>query len=63
MKMENVDRAAEEAGRFLTLVGQLRVKVEQDKYCMWGCKETAAVKRASLDLTRALADMRRREHE
>jgi hypothetical protein len=31
----------------------------EDRYALDGCLETGAVRRASLDLTRALADLRR----
>ena len=29
------------------------------EFAGWGCRESGAVKRASMDLTRALADLRR----
>lgn len=35
------------------------LKIEMDGKQIMGCKETAACRRASLDLTRALAEMRK----
>lgn len=50
--------AAETAAReFLKRAKALRES--GDKYVIVGTRESGAVKRASLDLTRALADMRR----
>lgn len=59
---ERVEIAVEEAKRFLAKAEDYldRAKIDEwvrrDGYC----KESGAVKRASMDLTRALADMRRR---
>lgn len=56
--------AANEARRFLARMDELQRRANDDeaffRYIdITGGKETAAVKRASLDLTRALADLRR----
>lgn len=57
MNMENVDAAVVEAKRFLNRVEQLS---EADRSSLpWGSKESGAVRRSSMDLTRALAEMRR----
>jgi hypothetical protein len=62
---ENLAQAKRECLRFLDRVKLLEIKArdgvdrEWDHY--WPSKETAAVRRASLDLTRALADLRRAE--
>lgn len=49
-----------EAERFMNAAQAAvdRIQAEQSSY-FTGSKETAAAKRASLDLTRALADLRR----
>lgn len=59
MKYENIKKAAAEAKRFLS-----RVNALHDADCNvdrpWTCpKEMGAIRRASMDLTRALAEMRR----
>ena len=62
-------RAAAEARRFLASVDALEARVAADDslvstvtgvfYSGYGLRESGAVRRASLDLTRALADLRR----
>ena len=54
-----VSRAIEEAERFLIRARKAREWMTQTKYIEMGGKETAACRRASMDLTRALADLRR----
>lgn len=61
MKPNLIKAAVFEAERFLARVNDLQDA--QPKPSQWGyagSRETAAVKRASLDLTRALADLRGR---
>ena len=65
MRPSGIKKAEKEAERFLNRVKELRetdqlpkVITEKD-WCMAGSKETGAVRRASLDLTRALAAMRK----
>ncbi len=65
MKAEALEKAFEEAERFIELAK--KVEIVHDKYANGKpyvhvkdyTKETAACKRASLDLTRALAEMRK----
>ena len=54
MNAKTLINAISEAERFLRLAGRAQATVED-----YPIKTTAAAKRASLDLTRALADMRR----
>ena len=49
-----------ETKRFLCTLKAARARYKRDQYACYGAKETAACKRASLDLTRALAAWRRR---
>ena len=56
MNAKTLNRAMREAERFLELAGRAQATVEE-----FHSKTTAAAKRASLDLTRALAEMRRPE--
>jgi len=56
-------RAREEALRFVARVDELEVRYRSHEHPQYlsisGSKEASAAKRASLDLTRALADMRK----
>ena len=55
MNTDTLNKAISEAKRFI----KAAERVEFDRWGFGNCKETAAAKRASMDLTRALADMRR----
>jgi hypothetical protein len=74
MDIDILYKAHREARRFLERIDELEERLNElpldDKsnspeteprkmLIFSGCKETAAVKRASMDLTRALADLRR----
>ncbi len=63
MNQKKIDKVKEEIIRLdSALVDLDRKKDEYGKHgwsVFHGCAETGAVKRASLDLTRALADMRK----
>jgi hypothetical protein len=52
-----LEAAMAEAKRFIRMARIASSALKQDTY--YGGKETAAAKRASMDLTRALADVRR----
>jgi len=61
----DLERAEEAAVRFLASTKALRERLSKDKRFaqygyLTGSRETGSVRRASLDLTRALADMRKR---
>jgi hypothetical protein len=50
----------DEATRFLVKASELKRRWEEDQWSqMNGCRESGAARRASLDLTRALAELRR----
>jgi len=64
MKHANILAAEKEAQRFLEAVKAYRHRRDTDeyfaRYCeMTGGRETATVRRASMDLTNALSDMRK----
>ena len=59
MNIGPLETAIREAKRFLALAEETRRRAKADDMIFYGSKITAATKRASLDLTRALADMRR----
>lgn len=57
---ERVEEAVVEAKRFLAKAENYLNRAKIDKWVRDGyCKEAGAVRRASLDLTRALTDMRK----
>lgn len=59
MEPDQIEEAANEAARFLRRVEQWRRRHGDDEYPpVVGTPETGAVRRASMDLTRALAAMR-----
>jgi hypothetical protein len=58
MNETSLRTAINEAERFIRMARIAASALKDDTY--YGGKETAAAKRASMDLTRALADVRRR---
>ena len=61
MNQKAIDQAVTEAKRFLNRVALMEKVVKSQKtddYSWLNPKETGAVRRASMDLTRALADLR-----
>lgn len=59
-----IDEAADAATRFLEAVEAFKEREKEDDYFrryvgITGFKETAAIRRASMDLTRALATVRK----
>ena len=63
MHQGKLNNAIYEAERFLVRAKAARKMLTMTSWARGGCKETGAVKRASMDLTRALADMRGRCRE
>lgn len=59
MTTEAIAAAEREAKRFLEAVKAAKKRIDEDRYALAGSRETGALRRASLDLTRALADMRK----
>jgi len=60
MKIEKLQIAIDESRRFIRKAEAARKRLKEDNFGGFsGSKETAAAKRASLDLTRALSDMRK----
>ena len=57
MQIENVVEAINEARRFVGKAKKVLKGMENSKY-FWG-KEVAACRRSSMDLTRALSEMRK----
>ncbi len=59
MTKEKLFEAMTEARRFLKKGEEALKRFKEDKYAEFGTKETGAVRRASMDLTRSLAELRR----
>lgn len=58
MRKKDIDRAVTEATRFLKAVKRATANLTHSGDFTYAGKESGALRRASLDLTRALADMR-----
>lgn len=60
MNLKTMQKAKTEAKRFLKRISDLENRMAEDNCAfLYGCAETSAVRRASMELTRALANMRR----
>lgn len=60
MDIEKLTEVVDEAHRFLTAAQKMIDKDGEDNYAIsFGCRESGALRRASMDLTRALADLRK----
>lgn len=58
-KVDTYCDAVYEAKRFIKKAEEAIKVLVDDEYATFGCKETAAAKRSSMDLTRALAQLRK----
>uniref|UniRef100_A0A6H1Z7V8 Uncharacterized protein n=1 Tax=viral metagenome TaxID=1070528 RepID=A0A6H1Z7V8_9ZZZZ len=59
MQETAIDRCGEYAEEFLRRLWAMKKRFKRDGFAqITGCKEAAALRRISLDLTRALADLR-----
>jgi hypothetical protein len=56
-----MEKAKREAYRFLEAVTKMEGKVDADKHAWYGCSESGQLKRSSMDLSRALIDLRKKE--
>lgn len=59
MTKKTLKIARQRAKQFIERVKTLEDKIEEDRHALQGCTESGAVKRASMDLTRALAELRK----
>jgi hypothetical protein len=59
MNAEKVKQAQAEAKRFLGMCEAVLQRAKTDEMAFFGCAETGALRRASLDLTRSLARLRK----
>ena len=58
MTVTKIKAAIKEAQEFIKRA-KVAVDEASDNYGMWGSKATGALRRSSMDLTRALAEMRK----
>ncbi len=58
MKMEDILKAEQEAKEFLSRVKVVREERKATRGTLFGDRNTGALRRQSMELTRALADMR-----
>ena len=63
MKKHRLYRVEQEINRYFTAASALHARVLVDEDALNGRRETGAVRRASLDLSRALADLRKPDSE
>lgn len=56
---DKLNDAILEAERFIKKAQAYQMRLVDDSYAIFGCKEGGAAKRASMDLTRALAELRK----
>ena len=59
MNEHTLKEAVSEAERFLKRAKELQEALKNKPLIFYGTKETGAVRRASMDLSRALSDLRR----
>ena len=59
MKPEALVHVVHLAQVFINKAQAVIERAKTDSFAKYGCKQTAAAKRASMDLTRALAEMRK----
>ncbi len=55
---EKLSEAILEAERFIAKAQKAQLAIIDNKWAVYGSKETGAVRRASMDLTRTLAELR-----
>lgn len=59
MELKDLENIKKELVRFKTRVDAAVKRIKEDKYALYGCKETGAVKRAALDLKMELTKITR----
>jgi hypothetical protein len=58
-QIKKIEAVIFEAERFLDKADACKKRLEDDSWAIYGSKESGAMKRASMDLTRALAELRK----
>ena len=58
MRVDDLQEVVAECRRLMDRIKSVKARGDYPKILDWGCKETAAIKRASLDLNNALVKLR-----
>ena len=58
-KIARYEQAIYECERFAAIAKVAMKRIKADEYAIYGSKETAAAKRASMDVTRAMSNLRK----
>jgi len=53
-----IDKVIKEANRFILVAKKAKERIKNDPFAKYGSKETGAVRRASMDLSRILVEIR-----
>ena len=56
--ISKIDTAIRESKRFIATAMAAKERLKQNDLAQYGCKETGAVRRASMDLSRVLVSIR-----
>jgi len=56
--ISKIDAVIKESKRFIAIAMAAKERLKNDNFAKYGCKETGAVRRASMDLSRILVSMR-----
>lgn len=59
MDLRKVNKVEKEAKEILARCDAVKERAKEDHMCFYGCKETSSLKRQSLELSRALSELRR----
>jgi len=59
MNIANMNRAEKAAQQFLVCIEEMNEKLKRDQNALSGCPESGALRRASMELTRVLTEMRK----
>jgi hypothetical protein len=57
MTLENILEAENEIKRFQIRIKEAKKRINEDKYALYGCKETGALKRGAMDLKNVLTKL------
>lgn len=63
MEKSKIIEAKKEAQRFINKVDEFEKRYKNQPFALYGSKESGAVRRSSMDLTRALANMRKSQRD
>lgn len=59
MNMETILQAETEIKKFIKRSKAVKIRASGDKFCFFGCKETAGLRRQSLELSNVLVNLRK----